>query len=918
MRLTGVNRLRLLWRGVFDVRQGEYLKTACMTLYLMLVLFAYYIIKPVSRAIFLDRFDIDKLPWLYVLIAGVGGVLAYLYTRLAVKTSLRTAVNFATLFSVIVLTLFWWFIRLNIGWIVYAFNIWVSLFSVSLVAQGWLIAANIFTAREAKRLYGILGVGSVIGAAFGGTFTAFMVRIIGTTNLILASAGMVVLSYIPFAVMLSKMTVALKTAKGAEEEENFSFGEIVSALRSHRHLQVIMGIMVLTFIIDVMVEFQFNAQAKLHFHNKADLTAFLGNFYGFWLNLATFIFQFFLTGWVVSRFGVGGTLQIMPVSIALASIAALVSPDVLSTAAARLTEASTRYSFNKTGMELLYLPLPLALRNRTKAFIDVFVDRMSRGIGGMILVLTTSVFALAIRDVAILVMCFAVVWIVLSAVAKREYIATVRKRLEARRLDFDAARVNVNDPATLRLLRETALSPNPRQAAYALSILGNVDGWELMIPVSKLIESPAPEVRAVVYELAMKTGDTALLEHALAEIRSARGASPAVHAAVGYALLFSEKPGELAARLLEHPSAAVAEATLEHLAGKPELAHEIATREWLEGAARDANPARRALAAAAMRWHELDEPDIMHRLLNDPDRRVAAAAYASAAILKNRDYLPVLIRGLADSRLRGAAIESLAAYGTKIVGTLADLMDDDSVSMTIRRQVPRVLRLIPSQRCVSALLPFLGHPNLALRGAVIRALNRLRESAPDLDYGSIPVSEHVMDEARYYFQMNAALAAFRDHRKPHTPAGLLAGTLEDRLKGSLERLFRLLGLKYPPRQIYAAYLAIQRGQHDESAAALEFLDNVLEKNLKRIVVPLLEDPMNAQQRGRDLFQIDVPDLETAIRELIHSGDEWLVSCAMAAAAQLRLKALVEDIHGVGERSDGDISQVARDCALALA
>ena len=41
---------------------------------------------------------------------------------------------------------------------------------------------------------------------------------------------------------------------------------------------------------------------------------------------------------------------------------------MISTGAARLTEAATRYSFNKTGMELLYLPLPLELRNRTKAF----------------------------------------------------------------------------------------------------------------------------------------------------------------------------------------------------------------------------------------------------------------------------------------------------------------------------------------------------------------------------------------------------------------------------------------------------------------------------------------------------------------------------------------------------------------------
>jgi ATP:ADP antiporter, AAA family len=84
-------------------------------------------------------------------------------------------------------------------WVIYAFNVWVSLFSIMLVSQGWLVAANVFTSREAKRLYGILGVGSVIGAAFGGQFTAIMVYYIGTTNLVLASAVMVGFRMSPIA-----------------------------------------------------------------------------------------------------------------------------------------------------------------------------------------------------------------------------------------------------------------------------------------------------------------------------------------------------------------------------------------------------------------------------------------------------------------------------------------------------------------------------------------------------------------------------------------------------------------------------------------------------------------------------------------------------------------------------------------------
>ena len=269
-----------------------------------------------------------------------------------------------------------------------------------------------------------------------------------------------------------------------------------------------MAIMIVTFVIDVMVEFQFNAMAKLAYHNKNDLTAFLGSFYGFWLNLITFVCQFFLTGFVVSRFGVGGTLQIMPASIALASIAALVSPSVLSTAAARLTEASTRYSFNKTGMELLYLPLPLDLRNRTKAFVDVFVDRFARGLGrhdagaghygaGRAHQICGGHRYGASRSA----------WILLSVYAKKEYIATVRKRLDSRRLDHGKRAYlggrsrHDRDAGADRAGRQPAAGPVRFVAAQ------EAQGYYFRNLLPKLAASRAAEVRARAYELAAAAAD---------------------------------------------------------------------------------------------------------------------------------------------------------------------------------------------------------------------------------------------------------------------------------------------------------------------------------------------------------------------------------------------------------------------------
>jgi AAA family ATP:ADP antiporter len=143
-----------------------------MALHMVCVLFAYYILKPVSRALFLAKFDIDQLPYLYVLIAVVGGLLAYVYTRVAVRSSLAVAVNWATAIVVACLIALWWVLRFNFPWMLYVFNVWVSLFSIITVSQAWLVAANVFDSREARRLYGLMGLSAVCGAAFGGQFTA--------------------------------------------------------------------------------------------------------------------------------------------------------------------------------------------------------------------------------------------------------------------------------------------------------------------------------------------------------------------------------------------------------------------------------------------------------------------------------------------------------------------------------------------------------------------------------------------------------------------------------------------------------------------------------------------------------------------------------------------------------------------------
>src|SRR6266571_5122953 len=126
--------------------------------------------------------------------------------------------------------------------------------------------------------------------------------------------------------------------------------------------------------------------------------------------------QFFLTSLIVRYVGVGGTLQVLPMVIAITSAVTMLVPRLGAASAMRLSEAATRYSFNRTGMELLYLPLPTDLKNCTKAFVDIFMDRFGRGVGGMVLMGYTALVETDpkhpdLRKISSLIFFTAIIWI---------------------------------------------------------------------------------------------------------------------------------------------------------------------------------------------------------------------------------------------------------------------------------------------------------------------------------------------------------------------------------------------------------------------------------------------------------------------------------------------------------------------------
>jgi AAA family ATP:ADP antiporter len=140
-------------------------------------------------------------------------------------------------------------------------------------------------------------------------------------------------------------------------------------------------------------------------------------------NWVSLFVQLFLTGFIMTRFGVAVALLVLPFVITMGSTAFLVFPllwvgSMLSTA-----DNGFSYSINQSAKEALYVPTSDAEKYRAKAFIDMFVQRFAKAIAVLIsLGITFAVTDMSsLRYLSLVTLALLVVWIVAARYAGRQF-----------------------------------------------------------------------------------------------------------------------------------------------------------------------------------------------------------------------------------------------------------------------------------------------------------------------------------------------------------------------------------------------------------------------------------------------------------------------------------------------------------------
>jgi HEAT repeat protein/CRP-like cAMP-binding protein len=638
------------------------------------------------------------------------------------------------------------------------------------------------------------------------------------------------------------------------------------------------------------------------------------------LSLAGFVVGVLLTSRIHRSFGIAVALLLLPIGLGASATLILITGQLWAVAGARVLDTTLRYSVDKTTREVLFLPLPADLRFRAKPFIDVTMDRFGKAAAAVLILVLIHPrgFGLDWRQLSYASLFVTASWVGIALIAWREYLRAFRASIMSRDIAPATIRTEVADAATIEALVEELSSPDDRAVLYAIDLLEALDKRNLVTPL--LLQHQSPRVRAKALRV-VATFASPIASRWIPTIeRMVQDEDVDVRAAALQALaeFSNEDSAVLMRRHLDdaEPRVLVTAAIALANSGRPEDvdAAEIALLRIVSDTRDVAALAREEAATALGRIEHPRFRPLLVPLLNDTNINVVRQSIKSARALGASDglFVPALLSQLGHRALKAQAREALVGYGEDIVPLLAYSLGDTREQLWIRRHIPVTLASIGTSGSMDALVAALDDPDGFLRYKAIMAIEKLRRENPSISCARQTLEKVVIREtSRYYNGLTLLHNLLRD--SIDAAESLLGRALEDKLRRSLDRIYRLLGLLYHVEDVAAARFTIEQGEQRRRAAAVEYLDNLLGGVVRRRVMPILDDtPLTEKvQYANGVLRSRPRDMEDTLAQLIYDDDPVIAASAIHFAAHRQFAALKSDFEYVTtHRKDAFVCEAA--------
>ena len=915
---------RRLLSPIVNFREGEATTSLLMFVYSFLIMTAYNIIKPAATSKFIKDLGAENLPWVFLIAGFTLGIILQYYSRLVGKVPRRMVLPGTQVVVIGLLAGFWFLFQTDQAWVSAGFYFLRLLLGIFLISQFWTLANTIYDPRQAKRIFGFIGGGASLGGMTGSGLTALLVKQLSTDTIVLCSAGLLVICFI----LILQIQRNVELGKGAgfgEQQQVVGGGEALAMLRQSKHLRLIALLIGFAALGAVTIEQQLNMVAEAQVGEEDAITSFLAGI-TFYVSLIGFIIQIWLVARIYRVVGIGFALLVLPFNLGATALLIFLNPFLWATSVARVLDSALRYSLDKTSREVLFLPLPADLKYKAKVFVDVTADRfIGKGLGGAVLLLMIKVFGLAWYQLSYLSLAYAVGWVFLARRARAEYMAVFRRSIEHLELEPAAMKPQLGDAETVEALVEELGSPEEHRVLYAIDLLDSLDKRNLITPL--LLHHGSPDVRSRALTAIESARPDLMKRWVPAVERALKDESPDVRAAAVSALaaIRSEKITELMRPYLDDPDPRIVAAAAVALGGSERSedvdSAEAALRRLASDTREGAAEGRRQTARAIAQIKDPRFRNLLIALVYDANIDVATEAIESVSRLGAADYMfvPSLVSLLRHRRLKNSARQVLVSYGEGMLDTLSYFLNDPDENLWVRRHIPGTLALIPSQKSIDILLKALEDDDGFIRYKAVTALGRLRREHPKLTFNPEPVEKLALRDAlRYYRYLGIHYNLFE--KEGMSTDSLIGRAVEEKMERAMDRLYGLLGLIYPWKDMAAARWTIQHGEGRSRASATEYLDNMLSGDLRKRLMPLIEEmPLEEKvHKGNVFLKTRVRSAEETLARLIYDDDSVVAATAIDLIREQKLWSLADDIEEVLAFRDAKDFVVFEAASFALA
>ncbi|QWX82693.1 HEAT repeat domain-containing protein [Cellulophaga sp. HaHaR_3_176] len=852
-----------LIKKTFDIREGEFKISFYMLAYIFLIIASLLIIKPTVNALFLSELGVENLPTAFLLVAAIAIISSYFYSRALAKFSLKKIIRFTlsiSIFLIIALALLLRFDYLN-KWALYFFYVWVAIHAVLSASQFWVMANLVYNTREAKRLFGFIGSGAILGGILGGYLTSLLAPLIGNENVIFIAALFLGICILLLNKIWKARIIKLNTFK---QKKRTGVREVkpITLIKNSKHLTYLAGIVGVSVIVAKLVDYLYSDFASATIQDPDELTSF----FAFWFstfNLISLIIQLFFTQKVVGIWGVGFSLVLLPLGVFLGGALFFVIPELSVIIFIKAVDGTLKQSIHKSATELLSLPLSFDLKNKTKSFIDVVVDSIATGIAGFILIFAIKGLDLPTYFITSIILVLVLVWVYFIVKVRKEYFQTFRENLaDMANIKVKETKVVTKNVSVVAGMKSVFKSGSENQILYMLQKLQEINDKRFIVDVELLLNHSSDKVKTAAIQSLYFLNSKSMVSQIPELLKS--DDEDLIEATLAYLLLHAEKNEAIVFdTYLDHQKPLIAITALLCLARESRDNYTLRTTynlkdriaDEIDKYKKDNSDLERLIillkiigAANIIEFHVFIKEYIQH-----PNDEIVEASIVAAGQTINPDFIPLLVNFLPNKKMRLSTIKALQNFGQQVEPTLVNMVKEHTISIEVARFIPIVLRAFHSQEAVRYLFQLLEDRDLAVRLAAIRALSDLKAEHSTLHFNKTKIIESIYEECKLYHNTLSAMhtqiiVSYRNRKKSkeviseaeRDARASLLELLERRLDSGLERIFKLLGLKYKQTDMNIAYAGLVSEKQEARTNAIEFLDNLLSGELKRKLLPIIE------------------------------------------------------------------------------